>query len=123
PGSPAPQCSRRQHPPRRYEMRTPRSLRRVLAGGCLALLLPLAGDLAGAKPAPGGETRAVDVVICLDTSGSMEHLLDSTRARIWDVVNELAKLKPTPELRVGLLSFGTDQATEREGFIVQHLDL
>jgi len=106
-------------------MRTPRSLGRALRGGCLVLLLPLAGDLvpSGANPAPGGETRAVDVVICLDTSGSMKDLLDSTRARIWDVVNELAKMKPTPELRVGLLSFGTDQATEREGWIVQHLDL
>ena len=106
-------------------MRTPRFLRRALGGGCLVLLLPLVGDAApsGANPAPAGETRAVDVVICLDTSGSMKDLLDSTRARIWDVVNELAKLKPTPELRVGLLSFGTDQGTEREGFIVQHLDL
>ncbi len=106
-------------------MRMPRSLRRALHGGCLVLLLPLSGDLApsGANPAPGGERRAVDVVICLDTSGSMEGLLDSARARIWDVVNELAKMRPTPELRVGLLSFGTDQATEREGFIVQHLDL
>ncbi len=106
-------------------MRTPRSLSRALRGGCLVLLLPLAGDLApsGAKPAPEAETRAVDVVICLDVSGSMKDLLDSTRARIWDVVNELAKMKPTPELRVGLLSFGTDQATEEEGRIVQNLDL
>lgn len=106
-------------------MRTPRTLRRVLLGVSLLLLLPLPGDLApsGANSAPGGETRAVDVVICLDTSGSMKDLLDSTRARIWDVVNELARMKPTPELRVGLLSFGTDQATELEGGIVQHLDL
>jgi hypothetical protein len=87
--------------------------------------MPLAGELApsGAKPAPGGDTRAVDVVICLDTSGSMEGLLDSTRARIWDVTNELAKMKPTPELRIGLLSFGDGHSTESEGWIVQHLDL
>ncbi len=39
------------------------------------------------------------------------------------VVNELAKLKPTPDLRVGLLSYGTEQAAEREGWIVQRLDL
>lgn len=71
----------------------------------------------------GDETRPVDVVIALDTSGSMENLLDATRARIWDVVNELGRMKPTPELRVGLISFGTDKATEDEGFIIQHLDL
>ena len=69
------------------------------------------------------ETRPVDVVVMLDTSGSMENLLDATRARVWDVVNELGRMKPTPELQVGLVSFGTDKATEDQGFIVQHLDL
>jgi hypothetical protein len=106
-------------------MRTPLLLRRTLGCACLVLLLPLAGDLTpvGAVPGTGGETRGVDVVICIDTSGSMNDLLDSTRARIWDVVNELAKMKPTPELRVGLLSFGAEQGTERDGWIVRHLDL
>ena len=64
-------------------MRTPRNLRRALRIGGLMLLLPPAGGLASSapKPAPEGETRAVDVVLCLDVSGSMEDLRDSTRAR------------------------------------------
>ena len=53
----------------------------------------------------GDEPRAVDVVICLDTSGSMEDLIDAARARVWDVIGELARMQPTPELRVGLLTF------------------
>jgi len=69
------------------------------------------------------ETRPVDVVVMLDTSGSMENLLNATRARVWDVVNELARMKPTPELRVGLVSFGTDKVGEEQGFIIHHLDL
>ena len=68
----------------------------------------------------GAESRAVDVVIALDTSGSMEGLLDATRARLWDVVGELARMKPTPELRVGLLTFGTEQGGPDAGWIVQH---
>ncbi len=102
-----------------------RSLRRACFGGCLALVLPSASDFAptNAAPPPPRQTRAVDVVICLDTSGSMENLLDSTRARVWDVVNELARMKPTPELRVGLLNFGTDKATQEAGFIVRRIDL
>ncbi len=68
-----------------------------------ALLLTLTTSMAQ-------ETRPVDVVVMLDTSGSMEDLLDATRARVWDVVNELGRMKPTPELRVGLVSFGTDKA-------------
>lgn len=69
------------------------------------------------------DRRPVDVVVMLDTSGSMENLLDATRARVWDVVNELGKMQPTPELRVGLISFGTNKASEEQGHIIQHLDL
>ncbi len=35
----------------------------------------------------------VDLVICLDVSGSMNGLIDSAKIRLWDIVNELAKLK------------------------------
>jgi hypothetical protein len=79
--------------------------------------------LAATTTLPAQETRPVDVVVVLDTSGSMERLLDATRARLWDVVNELGRMQPTPELRVGLISFGTDKATEDEGFIIRHVDL
>ena len=86
-------------------------------------LTALAALLLTFTPSIAQETRPVDVVVMLDTSGSMENLLDATRARVWDVVNELGRMKPTPELRVGLVSFGTDKATEDQGFIIQHLDL
>ena len=96
-------------------MKTTGTIRTVLTA-LAALLLTLTTSIAQ-------ETRPVDVVVMLDTSGSMENLLDATRARVWDVVNELGRMKPTPELRVGLVSFGTDKATEDQGFIIQHLDL
>jgi Mg-chelatase subunit ChlD len=89
---------------------------RIALTALAALLLTFTASMAQ-------ETRPVDVVVMLDTSGSMENLLDATRARVWDVVNELGRMKPTPELRVGLVSFGTDKATEEQGFIIQHLDL
>jgi len=96
-------------------MKTAGTIRTVIT--TLAILLPtLTTSIAQ-------ETRPVDVVVMLDTSGSMENLLDATRARVWDVVNELGRMKPTPELRVGLVSFGTDKTTEEQGFIIQHLDL
>ncbi len=67
--------------------------------------------------------RPVDVVFCIDTSDSMEDLLDSARARIWDVINELARMSPTPDLHVGLISFGTDAGGETDGWIVKHSEL
>ncbi len=64
-----------------------------------------------------------DVVFCIDTSGSMEDLLDSARARIWDVINELARMSPTPDLHVGLVSYGTEAGGENDGWIVKHAEL
>ena len=93
------------------------------AGTIRTVLTALATLLMGLTTSIAQETRPVDVVVMLDTSGSMENLLDATRARVWDVVNELGRMKPTPELRVGLVSFGTDKATEEQGFIILHLDL
>jgi hypothetical protein len=69
-------------------------------------------------------TRPVDLVICLDTSGSMDDLLDSVRARVWDIVNELGRMTPRPELRVGLVTFGSPLlASAEDGFVVLRTDL
>ncbi len=68
--------------------------------------------------------RPVDLVICLDTSGSMTQLIDSARSRLWDVVNELATINPTPVLRVGLLTYGTPgNSSAKDGWVARQLDL
>lgn len=70
------------------------------------------------------ERRDVDVVLCLDTSGSMQGLIDSARARLWDVVNSLAQARPTPRLRVGLLTYGSpSRSSASRGWIVKPCDL
>ncbi len=70
---------------------------RNVFGASVALVFTVAqsGGVSTPNQMLGDETRPVDVVIALDTSGSMQNLLDATRARIWDVVNELGRMKPT----------------------------
>lgn len=95
----------------------------VLFGGSGALLAWPVDPVASARSCQP-ERRDVDIVICLDTSGSMEGLIDSARARLWDVVNSLASARPTPRLRVGLLTYGSPHnATPAQGFIVKQTDL
>ncbi|MDO8629789.1 MAG: VWA domain-containing protein, partial [Phycisphaerales bacterium] len=70
------------------------------------------------------ERRPIDLVICLDTSGSMEALIDSARARLWDIVTSLSRARPTPELRVGLLTYGSpSRSTVSQGWVVRQIDL
>ena len=58
------------------------------------------------EPAIKKEKIDVDIVICLDVSGSMDGLLESAKVKLWTIVNDMAKLKPTPNLRVGLYTHG-----------------
>lgn len=84
-----------------------------------------------ARPVPPIETvarpkvqRDVDLVIALDTSGSMEGLLDSARARLWDVVNAAAEKDPDARVRVALITFGSPGvAGPHEGFVKIRSDL
>jgi hypothetical protein len=66
---------------------------------------------------PLDSSEVVELVICLDTSNSMEDLLDSARLRLWEIVNDLARVEPTPRLRVGLLTYGNGKNDYRQGWV------
>lgn len=70
-----------------------------------------------ASAAPEGARRDVDLVIALDVSGSMEGLIGSAKQRLWDVTNELAQARPTPRLRVAILSYGRPSYGEQSGYV------
>ncbi len=91
---------------------------------CTRLSMVLALPVATFAAAPTDDRIPVDLVICLDTSGSMEQLIDSARGRVWDIVTELSEATPTPDLRVGLLTYGTpDTSSEEQGWVVRQSDL
>jgi hypothetical protein len=69
------------------------------------------------------QARKIDVVIALDTSSSMNGLIDSARAKLWDVVNLLGKARPQPTLRVGLISYGNTGYDRRVGWVRKDADL
>ena len=87
----------------------------VLAG---LLTLMLAGP-ANARPLQQEATqpRRIDVVIALDVSGSMDGLIDSAKQRLWDIVNELGRAQPQPELRMALLRYGNPDYGSESGFV------
>ncbi|MBN2360487.1 MAG: VWA domain-containing protein [Deltaproteobacteria bacterium] len=47
----------------------------------------------------------VEVVFVLDTTGSMSGLIQGAKQKIWSIVNEIAKGRPTPEVRLGLVGY------------------
>lgn len=91
---------------------------------CAALVLVgLALPAKAADAKPEAVVKNIDIVICLDTSNSMDGLIGSAKAKLWDIVNDMAKIKPAPNLRVGLYSYGNDTYDRTKGWVRKDLDL
>jgi hypothetical protein len=72
--------------------------------------------------APAGP-RYVDLAICLDTSNSMDGLIDSAKQKLWAIVNELSTARPKPILRVALYQYGNDGLNSETGWVKKESDL
>jgi hypothetical protein len=97
------------------------------AGDAVAEADPIASTRDAAALVDGAASRdveVIDLVICLDTSGSMTSLIDSARGRLWDIVNRLNEVAPHAEVRVGLLTYGSPRgATADQGWVIKQADL
>ena len=90
----------------------------------LALILLLAAPaFAADETTEKKQSPTIDLAICLDVSGSMSGLIDAARAKLWAIVNDLALAKPTPRLRVALLTFGHKTYPEENGWVRVDSDL
>lgn len=74
-------------------------------------------DSTGPVVAAMKSSRAIDLVICLDVSGSMSGLINAARQNLWSIVNDMATLTPQPELRVALLTYGSPSYGADTGFV------
>lgn len=74
-------------------------------------------------PAAAAERVIVDLAILLDTSGSMNGLLDAARQRLWAIVNDFATASPLPDLRIALLTYGNNGHAAEAGWVKVHTDL
>ncbi|NQU09621.1 VWA domain-containing protein [bacterium] len=87
------------------------------------LSLALAGAAFGKTEAPPRAEQPVDLVICLDTSGSMSGLIEAAKQKLWDIVNELGRARPKPHLRVALYAYGTPGYGADSGYVRQLIAL
>lgn len=66
----------------------------------------------------------IKVALLLDTSNSMNGLIDQAKAQLWDIVNELSYAKcgsAKPNLQIALYEYGNDRLNGNEGYIKQVL--
>ena len=66
----------------------------------------LVGGVFAQGPAKQQEARPnVEVVFCLDTTGSMGGLINAAKQKIWAISNQITTGTPTPHVKVGLVAF------------------
>ncbi len=66
------------------------------------------------------EKPLVQMAILLDTSGSMEGLIEQAKTQLWQIVNEFALAKKdglSPRLEVALFEYGKDSIPASEGYL------
>ena len=51
------------------------------------------------------ENPKVDVVFVLDTTGSMEGLIQTAKEKIWSIATTMASAQQAPEIRIGLVAY------------------
>lgn len=96
-----------------------RSVAAEISTDSIAQVLPSAVNPAHALPS---SKKKIKIALLLDTSNSMDGLIDQARAQLWKLVNELSLAKcqnEKPELELALYEYGNDRLSSYSGFVRQ----
>ncbi|MDN4165062.1 hypothetical protein QWY31_06085 [Cytophagales bacterium LB-30] len=78
------------------------------------------------SPDPQPKQRIM-LALLLDTSNSMDGLIDQAKSQLWRIVNELARAQcddgSRPEIKIALYEYGNDGLSSYEGYIRQVVNL
>jgi hypothetical protein len=90
-------------------------------------LVPFRQLQADDKPAiKSSEKPVVQIAVLLDTSGSMQGLIDQAKSQLWKIVNEFSQYKKNgqrPDVFVSLYQYGSPSLGADNGFVRQILPL
>jgi len=98
-----------------------RTVRRGIRGVILLWLwmLPVvanAGDRDKSKAASSPH-KPLDIVFCLDLSGSTNGLIDDVRDQLWMIINQAQHMEPKPFLRLGVVGFSRPSFGKENAYV------
>ena len=86
----------------------------------LFILLPLISAMPSYAAWEKDGKAKIQIALLLDTSSSMDGLIDQARSQLWKIINELAvahKGGKTPALEVALFEYGKSSIPSGEGYL------
>lgn len=88
----------------------------------LGLLMVSAFAVSANNKPTTSNKQFIKVALLLDTSNSMDGLIDQAKAQLWEIVNELSYAKcngERPNLKIALYEYGNDRLNSDKGYIRQ----
>ncbi|MEP6738103.1 MAG: hypothetical protein ABJA70_21435 [Chryseolinea sp.] len=77
----------------------------------------------GSNDEPPVKEQSILIALLLDTSNSMDGLIDQAKSQLWKIVNELSKAQcddsSRPKVKIALYEYGNDRLLSSEGYIRQ----
>ena len=87
---------------------------------------PIVAEAFSTEPDKKSANNTVKIALLLDTSNSMDGLINQAKAQLWDVVNKFTQARcgndARPKLEIALYQYGNDHLSSREGYIQQVLN-
>ncbi|MFM9944123.1 MAG: hypothetical protein ACKVQB_02700 [Bacteroidia bacterium] len=86
----------------------------------VALLLLSSTFLMAQTPNPDAQSKKIQVLICLDVSGSMSGLIDQAKDQLWNMVSILGKAKNpnyVPQIEIALYEYGRPGNGVNNGYV------
>ncbi|MCK5678088.1 MAG: VWA domain-containing protein, partial [Flavobacteriaceae bacterium] len=88
----------------------------------LVLILILNTFIVTANDTHPKKKNTIKVALLLDTSNSMDGLINQAKTQLWEIVNELSYARcenQDPDLLIAVYEYGNDNLSSREGYIRQ----
>src|SRR5437867_9162948 len=86
----------------------------------LAILVLRVQILSGATEKTVAQKPLVQIAILLDTSNSMDGLIEQAKGQLWKICNEFIKARQSgvvPEVQVALYEYGKNSLSQQSGWI------
>jgi hypothetical protein len=86
----------------------------------LVILTAAGSHLLAAKTPPAAKKPLVQIAILLDTSNSMDGLIEQAKGQLWKICNEFIKARQNgvaPEVQVALYEYGKSSLPQESGWI------
>jgi hypothetical protein len=94
----------------------------ILVTSCVVKCEPVKSEASSHTDAPVTENdQSIMLALLLDTSSSMDGLIDQAKSQLWKIVNELAEAKcingDRLNIKIALYEYGNDGLPSSEGYI------